>query len=98
MIYCLIWEFTRFTTLSLFLTETTCSEIKYHCSSGSCILKKNAKCDGDHDCADQSDEADCGEPHMYLVNILVFTLNTTVHITITTTVKFTNPVVYIYAF
>uniref|UniRef100_A0A7N8YHF0 Transmembrane serine protease 7 n=1 Tax=Mastacembelus armatus TaxID=205130 RepID=A0A7N8YHF0_9TELE len=28
----------------------------HHCSSGSCILKKNAKCDGVHDCQDQSDE------------------------------------------
>uniref|UniRef100_A0A8D3EDP6 Transmembrane protease serine 7 n=1 Tax=Scophthalmus maximus TaxID=52904 RepID=A0A8D3EDP6_SCOMX len=41
--------------------ETTCSAIRYKCSSGSCIMKKNAKCDGVHDCQDHSDEADCGE-------------------------------------
>ncbi|KAF0028110.1 hypothetical protein F2P81_019197 [Scophthalmus maximus] len=45
---------------SLFLSETTCSAIRYKCSSGSCIMKKNAKCDGVHDCQDHSDEADCG--------------------------------------
>ncbi|KAI9519522.1 hypothetical protein NQZ68_027703 [Dissostichus eleginoides] len=39
--------------------ETTCSAIRYQCSSGSCILKKNARCDGVHDCQDRSDEADC---------------------------------------
>ena len=44
-----------------FSSETTCSAIRYRCSSGSCILKKNAKCDGVHDCKDHSDEADCGE-------------------------------------
>lgn len=46
---------------SLLLSETTCSEIRYQCNSGSCIMKKNAKCDGVHDCQDHSDEADCGE-------------------------------------
>lgn len=46
---------------SLLLSETTCSAIRYQCSSGSCILKKNARCDGVHDCQDRSDEADCGE-------------------------------------
>ncbi|XP_029385524.1 uncharacterized protein LOC115061354 [Echeneis naucrates] len=39
--------------------ETTCSAIRYQCSSGSCLLKKNARCDGVHDCQDESDEADC---------------------------------------
>ncbi|XP_020501156.2 transmembrane protease serine 7 isoform X2 [Labrus bergylta] len=39
--------------------ETTCSAIRYQCESGSCILKKNAKCDGVNDCQDRSDEADC---------------------------------------
>lgn len=49
---------------SLFLLETTCSAIRYQCNSGSCILKKNAKCDGIHDCQDRSDEADCSELKM----------------------------------
>ncbi|XP_023805891.1 transmembrane protease serine 7 [Oryzias latipes] len=40
--------------------ETTCSEIRFQCKSGSCILKKNAKCDNVPDCQDYSDEADCG--------------------------------------
>ncbi|KAF3836505.1 hypothetical protein F7725_029063 [Dissostichus mawsoni] len=46
--------------------ETTCSAIRYQCSSGSCILKKNARCDGVHDCQDRSDEADCacGRPSL----------------------------------
>ena len=48
-------------TCSLLLSETPCSAIRYRCSSGVCILKKNAKCDGVHDCRDRSDEADCGE-------------------------------------
>ncbi|XP_053716079.1 transmembrane protease serine 7 [Synchiropus splendidus] len=39
--------------------ETTCSAIRHRCSSGSCILKKNAKCDGVADCQDHSDEEDC---------------------------------------
>nr|XP_020455605.1 transmembrane protease serine 7 isoform X2 [Monopterus albus] len=39
--------------------ETICSAIRYQCSSGSCILKKNAKCDGVHDCKDNSDEVNC---------------------------------------
>ncbi|KAK7879038.1 hypothetical protein WMY93_030791 [Mugilogobius chulae] len=44
--------------------ETTCSSISFQCTSGSCILKKNAKCDGVFDCGDQSDEmkCDCGNP------------------------------------
>nr|XP_033494828.1 transmembrane protease serine 7 [Epinephelus lanceolatus] len=46
--------------------ETTCSAIRYQCNSGSCILKKNAKCDSVHDCQDHSDEADCacGRPSL----------------------------------
>ncbi|XP_070784504.1 transmembrane protease serine 7 [Enoplosus armatus] len=46
--------------------ETTCSAVRYQCNSGSCILKKNAKCDGVHDCQDHSDEADCacGRPSL----------------------------------
>ncbi|XP_060949549.1 transmembrane protease serine 7 [Limanda limanda] len=39
--------------------ETPCSAIRYQCSSGVCILKKNAKCDGVPDCRDRSDEAEC---------------------------------------
>ncbi|XP_041823608.1 transmembrane protease serine 7 [Melanotaenia boesemani] len=39
--------------------ETTCSAIRYQCKSGSCILKKNAKCDDVPDCQDHSDEVDC---------------------------------------
>lgn len=50
-----------FNNSSLLLLETTCSAIRYQCNSGSCILKKNAKCDGIHDCQDRSDEADCSE-------------------------------------
>lgn len=48
----------------LVVAEATCSAIRYQCNSGSCILKKNAKCDGVHDCRDHSDEADCGECSM----------------------------------
>ncbi|XP_075308316.1 transmembrane protease serine 7 [Odontesthes bonariensis] len=43
--------------------ETTCSAIRYQCSSGSCILKKNSKCDDVPDCEDHSDEADCDCGH-----------------------------------
>ncbi|XP_037550027.1 transmembrane protease serine 7 [Nematolebias whitei] len=43
--------------------ETTCSAIRYQCSNGSCILKKNAKCDDVPDCQDHSDEADCACGH-----------------------------------
>ncbi|XP_015239878.1 PREDICTED: transmembrane protease serine 7 [Cyprinodon variegatus] len=39
--------------------ETSCSAIRYKCRSGSCILKKNAKCDYVPDCRDKSDEEDC---------------------------------------
>ncbi|MEQ2286387.1 hypothetical protein AMECASPLE_001993 [Ameca splendens] len=39
--------------------ETSCSAITYQCRSGSCILKKNAKCDDIPDCRDNSDEKDC---------------------------------------
>ena len=42
-------------------TETSCSDLRYRCNSGSCILKKNARCDGVTDCSDHSDERDCGE-------------------------------------
>lgn len=49
------------TVYSSCLSETTCSAIRYQCNSGTCILKKNAKCDGVDDCQDDSDEADCGE-------------------------------------
>ncbi|XP_013857713.1 transmembrane protease serine 7 [Austrofundulus limnaeus] len=48
--------------------ETTCSEIRYQCRSGSCILKKNAKCDDVPDCKDHSDEADCDCGHPTPVN------------------------------
>ncbi|XP_068199736.1 transmembrane protease serine 7 isoform X1 [Antennarius striatus] len=46
--------------------ESSCSAIRYQCNSGSCILKKNAKCDDVPDCQDGSDEADCacGRPSM----------------------------------
>lgn len=43
------------------ISETSCSAIRYQCRSGSCILKKNAKCDNIPDCRDNSDEDDCGE-------------------------------------
>nr|XP_057915802.1 transmembrane protease serine 7 isoform X2 [Doryrhamphus excisus] len=44
--------------------ETSCSAIRYQCHSGSCIGKKNARCDDVVDCQDGSDEddCDCGRP------------------------------------
>ncbi|XP_035268338.1 transmembrane protease serine 7 isoform X2 [Anguilla anguilla] len=39
--------------------ETSCSDIRFQCRSGACILKRNAKCDGVFDCSDHSDESDC---------------------------------------
>ncbi|XP_061778466.1 transmembrane protease serine 7-like [Nerophis ophidion] len=39
--------------------ETSCSAVRYHCRGGSCILKKNARCDDVVDCQDGSDEEDC---------------------------------------
>ncbi|XP_054622372.1 transmembrane protease serine 7-like [Dunckerocampus dactyliophorus] len=41
------------------MSETSCSAIRYQCHSGSCILKKNARCDDVVDCQDGSDEDDC---------------------------------------
>ncbi|XP_019750472.1 transmembrane protease serine 7 [Hippocampus comes] len=39
--------------------ETSCSAVSYHCNSGTCIRKKNARCDDIADCQDDSDELDC---------------------------------------
>ncbi|KAL2085199.1 hypothetical protein ACEWY4_018519 [Coilia grayii] len=47
-------------------SETPCSDISYRCKSGTCILKRNARCDSVPDCPDQSDEEDCacGRPSL----------------------------------
>ncbi|XP_057680392.1 transmembrane protease serine 7 [Corythoichthys intestinalis] len=39
--------------------ETSCSAVSYQCGGGSCIRKKNARCDDITDCQDASDENDC---------------------------------------
>ncbi|XP_077481047.1 transmembrane protease serine 7 [Stigmatopora argus] len=39
--------------------ETSCSAVSYQCDGGSCIRKKNARCDDITDCQDASDEKDC---------------------------------------
>jgi len=37
-----------------------CSALTYQCKSGVCISKMNPECDGQPDCEDASDEANCG--------------------------------------
>ncbi|KAJ8672687.1 hypothetical protein QAD02_003947, partial [Eretmocerus hayati] len=51
--------------LGLFYAEAsndpTCSELQFKCKNGRCI-SKFFRCDHEDDCADNSDELDCGKP------------------------------------
>lgn len=48
------------TTNSSEITVTTCRPNFFRCDNGRCILN-SYHCDGDNDCLDKSDEADCPE-------------------------------------